>query len=38
MHLLNILKQKGASENQKLKELIFKKNMGVSAVEDFLKT
>ena len=40
MHLLNILKQKGASENQKNKALnFFKKNVvSVSAVEDFLKT
>ena len=40
MHLLNILKQKGASENQKIKAInFFKKNLvSVSAVEDFLKT
>ena len=39
MHLLNILKQKGASENQKIKAInFFKKNIvSVSAVEDFLK-
>ena len=38
MHLLNILKQKGASENQKNKAInFFKKNkVSVSAVEDFL--
>jgi len=39
MHLLNILKQKGASENQKNEAInFFKKNIvSVSAVEDFLK-
>ena len=39
MHLLNILKQKGASENQKNEAInYFKKNkVSVSAVEDFLK-
>ena len=39
MHLLNILKQKGASENQKNEAIhFFKKNkVSVSAVENFLK-
>ena len=39
MHLLNILKQKGASENQKNEAInYFKKNIvSVSSVEDFLK-
>ena len=39
MHLLNILKQKGASENKKNEAInYFKKNIvSVSAVEDFLK-
>ena len=39
MHLLNILKQKGATENQKIKAInFFKKNIvSVSAVDDFLK-
>ena len=39
MHLLNILKQKGASGNKKNEAInYFKKNIvSVSSVEDFLK-